>query len=51
MWNCGTLEAECIKNALGLKTDCFGCVCEIFDMWWPEDAPNCFKKVGMYTLF
>lgn len=44
LWNCGTFEVECIKNALELKSDCFGCVCEIIDTWWPEDAPNCFKK-------
>ena len=44
VWNCGTLEMECIKNTLELGSECFGCVCEIFDVWWPDDAPNCFKK-------
>jgi len=44
VWNCGTLEAECLKNALELKGECFGCVCEIIDLWWPQDAPNCYKK-------
>ena len=27
-----------------LSSECYGCVCEIFDVWWPDDAPNCFKK-------
>ncbi|TRY78281.1 hypothetical protein TCAL_08763 [Tigriopus californicus] len=44
VWNCGTLEIECIKNTIELGSECFGCICEIFDYWWPDDAPNCFKK-------
>ena len=24
VWNCGTLEMECIKNTLELKSDCYG---------------------------
>eukprot|EP00095_Tigriopus_kingsejongensis_P007667 maker-scaffold156_size297567-snap-gene-0.22 protein:Tk07667 transcript:maker-scaffold156_size297567-snap-gene-0.22-mRNA-1 annotation:"GL10978" len=44
VWNCGTLEMECIKNTIELGSECLGCICEIFDYWWPNDAPNCFKK-------
>lgn len=44
VWNCGTLEIECIKNTIELGSECLGCICEIFDYWWPDDAPNCFKK-------
>ena len=44
VWNCGTLEMDCIKNAIDLGGECYPCVCEILDYWWPDDAPNCFKK-------
>lgn len=44
VWNCGTFEMDCIKNAIELGSECYPCVCEILDFWWPDDAPNCFKK-------
>ncbi len=44
VWNCGTFEMDCIKDAIDLGTECYPCVCEILDYWWPDDAPNCFKK-------
>ena len=41
----------CIKiflntNFINIFTgsECYPCICEILDFWWPDDAPNCFKK-------
>ena len=44
VWNCGTLEMDCIKGAIELGSECYPCVCEVLDTLWPDDAPNCFKK-------
>ena len=44
IWNCGTFEMDCIKGAIELGSECYPCICEILDYWWPDDAPNCFKK-------
>ena len=44
VWNCGTFEMDCIKNTIELGSECYPCICEIIDFWWPDDAPNCFKK-------
>ena len=44
VWNCGTFEMDCIKNTIELGSECYPCICEIIDFWWPNDAPNCFKK-------
>lgn len=44
VWNCGTFEMDCIKGAIELGSECHPCICEIMDYWWPDDAPNCFKK-------
>ena len=44
VWNCGTFEIDCIKNTIELGSECYPCICEIVDFWWPDDAPNCFKK-------
>ena len=44
IWNCGTFEMDCIKGAVELGSECYPCICEILDYWWPDDAPNCFKK-------
>ena len=44
VWNCGTLEMDCIKGAIELGSECYPCVCEVIDALWPNDAPNCFKK-------
>ena len=30
--------------SLELGSECYPCICEIVDYWWPDDAPNCFKK-------
>ena len=27
-----------------MGSECYPCICEILDYWWPDDAPNCFKK-------
>ena len=62
IWDCGTLDIDCIKyaeqrliindilttfrlrNCIDASSQCFGCICEVLDIWWPSDAPNCFKK-------
>jgi len=44
VWHCGTFEMDCIKGAIELGSECSPCICEIVDYWWPDDAPNCFKK-------
>ena len=33
-----------ITGAIELGSECLPCICEIVDYWWPDDAPNCFKK-------
>ena len=25
-------------------SECYDCICEILDFWWPDDSPNCLKK-------
>ena len=32
------------RNCIDATSQCFGCICEILDFWWPNDAPNCMKK-------
>ena len=59
IWDCGTLDIDCIKwvltsicprnvitcrNCVDATSQCLGCICEVLDFWWPKDAPNCFKK-------
>ena len=34
----------CLRNCIDASSQCFGCICEVLDTWWPADAPNCFKK-------
>ncbi len=31
-------------GAIELSSECYPCICEVIDYWWPDDAPNCFKK-------
>ena len=33
-----------VRNCIDATSQCFGCICEILDFWWPTDAPNCLKK-------
>ena len=33
-----------VRNCIDATSQCFGCICEILDFWWPSDAPNCLKK-------
>ena len=33
-----------VRNCIDATSQCFGCICEILDFWWPNDAPNCLKK-------
>ena len=33
-----------VRNCIDATSQCFGCICEILDFWWPKDAPNCLKK-------
>ena len=33
-----------LRNCIDATSQCFGCICEVLDLWWPKDAPNCFKK-------
>ena len=32
------------RNCIDATSQCFGCICEVLDFWWPKDAPNCYRK-------
>ena len=44
IWDCGTLDIDCIRNCIDATSQCYGCVCEVLDYWWQSDAPNCYQK-------
>ena len=44
IWDCGSLDIDCIKNCIDATSVCYNCICEVLDYWWSKDAPNCFKK-------
>ena len=39
-----TIRHYNFRNCIDATSQCFGCICEILDFWWPNDAPNCLKK-------
>ena len=37
-------QGPCFRNCIDATSQCFGCICEVLDVWWPKDAPNCYRK-------